>query len=232
VENEISSYRAIKDWSSDDQPREKLAKYGSNSLSNSELLAILIGFGSKGFSAVDTAKDLLTRAGTLPELIGFSIEQIKRTKGLGDAKAIGLVAAFELAKRIKANNFSEMPLLNSPDALASMYMPRFYGVKQEQFLVILLNTAKRLIRDKMITQGLIDGTLIHSREIFKFAIENSASSIILMHNHPSGNKTPSNEDIRITKQLVEGGNLLDIPVLDHLIIAGDEFTSLRLEGLM
>lgn len=230
MENNISTYKSIKDWSEDDRPREKLAKYGANNLSNSELLAILIGSGSRGFSAVDAAKDLLESAGSLAELVSFSIEKIKKIKGLGDARAIGLLAAFELSKRIRVANIDTLPILNSPELIAQLFIPRFYGLKQEHFLVILLNPAKRLIKDVIVSKGLVDEVLIHPREVFKPAIEHSASSIILMHNHPSGNPKPSKEDINITYEIVQAGRLLDIPVIDHIIIAGDEFSSFRLLG--
>lgn len=225
-------YKSIKNWVHDDRPREKLVKFGPENLSNSELLAILIGSGTKGFSAVDAGRQLLELGGSISKVAKFNIEQIQQVKGLGPAKSITLRAAFELAKRIKAEPFKESITITSPEKIANLYIPRFYGEDQEMFYIILLSTSKKIIKERMISKGTLDSTIVHPRDVFKYAIENSASCIMLMHNHPSGNCSPSRADIEITKQLIDAGNMLEIPVLDHIIIAGDTFTSLRNEGIV
>ncbi len=224
AEEKIS--KSIKDWSEDDRPREKLAKYGSENLSNSELLAILIGSGSKGFSALDAAKELIDMAGSIHKLTGLTINNIKKIKGLGDARAITLLAAIELSRRIKSEIIIEKPI-TSPEMVAAKYIPRFYGVKQEKVLAILLDTQKRIIKEVYVSIGTLDSSIAHPRDIFREAIENNASSIIMMHNHPSGIAEPSQNDIAITKIMIDAGKIMGIPLIDHIIIGGDSFFSLR-----
>ena len=224
-------YQTIKEWSEDDRPREKLTKYGSSSLSNSELLAILIGSGSKGFSALDAAKELIKIAGNISDLSGLSIDKIKTIRGLGDARAVTLKAAFELAKRIKSEPLKFDKKIVSPEVVAKYYIPRFYGINHEEFLIILLNSTKKIIKDIVISKGILTQTIIHPREVFRAAIESAANSIILIHNHPSGNSEPSTNDIFITKELIKAGKILGIEIDDHIIIAGDEYVSLRGRGI-
>lgn len=222
---EEKNSKSIKEWSEDDRPREKLAKYGSENLSNSELLAILIGSGSKGFSALDAAKELLDLAGSINKLPELTISKIKKIKGLGDARAITLLAAIELSRRIKSEVIYKKPI-TSAEMLAKKYIPRFYGVKQETVLAILLDTKKRIIKDVNVSMGTLDSSIAHPRDIFRQAIENNAAAIVLMHNHPSGNPEPSHNDIAVTKKLIESGKLVGIPIIDHIIIGGDTFFSL------
>lgn len=229
--DEVIKYRTIKEWSEDDRPREKLAKYGSSSLSNSELIAILIGSGSRGFSALDAAKELIDLAGNIYDLSGLSVDKIKTIKGLGDARAVTLKAAFELAKRIKSEPLKFDKKIVSPDVIARYYIPRYYGVTHEEFLIVLLNSTKRIIKDIVISKGILNQTVVHPREVFRPAIESSAHSIILLHNHPSGSSEPSSEDIFVTKELIKGGKILGINIDDHIIIAGDDYLSLRAYGV-
>lgn len=217
---------SIKDWSKDDRPREKLAQYGAENLSNSELLAILIGSGSKGFSALDAAKELIKTAGSVHKLPSLTINKIKQIKGLGDARAISLLAAIELTKRIKAEPNLEKPI-SSAEMLARKYIPKFYGIKQEKFLAILLDTKKRIIKDLYISIGTLDTSIVHPRDVFREAIENNSSAIILMHNHPSGSVLPSRSDINSTKNLIDASHIIGIPIIDHIIIGGDDFFSMR-----
>lgn len=229
--DEVIKYRTIKEWSEDDRPREKLAKYGSSSLSNSELIAILIGSGSRGFSALDAAKELIDLAGNIYDLSGLSVDKIKTIKGLGDARAVTLKAAFELAKRIKSEPLKFDKKIVSPDVIARYYIPRYYGVTHEEFLIVLLNSTKRIIKDIVISKGILNQTIVHPREVFRPAIESAAHSIILLHNHPSGSSEPSSEDIFVTKELIKGGKILGIHIDDHIIIAGDDYLSLRAYGV-
>lgn len=228
--NQRSLYKPIKEWRLDERPRERLMKNGASSLSDSELLAILISTGTKNFSAVDLAKMLLDRFQSLRELASRDISEIRSVKGIGLAKAITLSAAFEISRRIQASVFEDNPILRSPEDVANFFIPMLRGVRQERFYVVLLNSSNRITRIKLITEGTLNASLVHPREVFRFAIIETAASMILVHNHPSGNTTPSEEDLTMTRKLVEAGKLIDIPVLDHLIIAEDRFTSLARLG--
>jgi DNA repair protein RadC len=230
--NKESLYKPIKEWREDERPRERLLKNGPSSLSDSELLAILISTGTKNLSALDLAKLLLDRFHSLSELSSRDISELKSIKGIGEAKAITLSAAFEISRRIQASAFEENPVFRSPKDVASYFIPILRGVKQERFYIVLLNSSNRITRIKLITEGTLNASLVHPREVFRFAITETAAAIILIHNHPSGNPTPSTEDINMTKKLIEASKYIDIPILDHLIIAGDKFTSFSQLGLI
>ncbi|MGB9771016.1 MAG: RadC family protein [Candidatus Kapaibacteriota bacterium] len=225
-----SLYKPIKEWRPDERPRERLLKNGPNALSDSELLAILISTGTKNQSALDLAKLLLERFQNLRELSSRDISELKSIKGIGLAKAITLSAAFEISRRIQASGFEENPIFRSPNDVANYFIPLLRGVKQERFYIALLNSSNRITRIRLVTEGTLNASLVHPREVFRFAITEAAASIILVHNHPSGNPTPSTEDLNMTKKLVEASKYIDIPILDHLIIAGDRFTSLAQMG--
>lgn len=228
--NQASGYKPIKEWRADERPRERLMKHGPASLSDSELLAILLSTGTKNLSALDLAKMLLDRFQSLRELASRDISEIRSVKGIGLAKAITLSAAFEISRRIQASAFGDNPILRTPEDVAKFFIPLLRGVRQERFYVVLLNSSNRITRIKLITEGTLNASLVHPREVFRFAITETAASIILVHNHPSGNCTPSQEDLEITQKLVEAGKLIDIAILDHLIIAEDRFTSLAKLG--
>ncbi|MFA6569881.1 MAG: DNA repair protein RadC [Bacteroidota bacterium] len=225
-------FSPIRNWRQDERPRERLATHGSESLSDAELLAILISSGTKGFSALDAGRDLLEKYSSLSNLASCDLSELKKTKGLGPAKAVKLVAAFEIAKRVKAEPFSSKKNIRTPADIANYYIPKFHGEKKEKFYTLLLSSANKIIREVQVSEGTLNGSTVHAREVFKIAISESAASIILMHNHPSGSPEPSPEDIGITKQLVEAGNIVGIKVLDHLIIAGDSYTSFVQRGLL
>ncbi len=225
-----TNYKPIKEWRADERPRERLLKNGPDSLSDSELLAILISTGTKNLSALDLAKLLLDKFQNLRGLASRDISELKSIKGIGLAKAITLSAAFEISRRIQASGFVENPMFRSPQDVANYFIPLLRGVKQERFYIALLNSSNRITRIHLVTEGTLNASLVHPREVFRLAITESAASIILIHNHPSGNPTPSNEDITMTKKLVQASKYIDIPILDHLIIAGDQFTSLAQLG--
>lgn len=227
-----SGYKAIREWRIDDRPRERLMKHGAETLSDAELLAILITSGTKGFSAIDAARMLLQSHENLTNLSSCDYSQFKQIKGIGSAKAVTLAAAFEISKRIKIPNFDNKEIIKTPDAIAEAYIPKFQGLKKEIFLILLLNSSNQIFREVKISEGSLNASIVHPREVFRIAITESAASIILMHNHPSGNQAPSKEDMNITKQLVESGKLLNIRVLDHLIIAGENFYSFAREGFI
>ncbi|HTY10667.1 MAG TPA: DNA repair protein RadC [Bacteroidota bacterium] len=231
--NESSFYHSrIKDWPRNERPREKLINVGPELLSDAELLAILIGSGSGKVTALDLAKTLFIEKGTLRGLAGMAVADLKQFKGIGDAKAVTIAAAFELARRLQSSPEIERKMIRSPADIAEQFIPSLRDLQQEVFLVVLLNSANKIIREITITKGLLNSSLTHPREVFRHAILEHAASVILMHNHPSGNPEPSQEDVSITKQIVEAGKVIGIPVHDHIIIAGANFTSFAERGLM
>lgn len=231
--NETSFYHTkIRDWPANERPREKLINQGAEILTESELLAILIGSGSGSVTALDLAKSLLVEHKSLRSLASSGVGDLKQFKGIGDARAVAIVAAFELARRLHSSPEEVQHTIRTPTDVAGKFIPILRDLKQEVFLVILLNSANRIIKEVTITRGLLNSSLTHPREVFRHAIIEHAASIILMHNHPSGNLEPSQEDIAITKQLVEASKVVGIPVHDHLIIAGGGFTSFAERGLM
>ncbi len=228
---ETSDYHAkIKDWSEDDRPREKLERHGSSALSDAELLAILIGSGTKNITALDLAKTLMAEYGTLAGVAKCSFHELSRFKGIGRVKAIKLVAAFEMVRRVEARPDQKKTKVNAPEDVAQKYLPLMRDLKKEIFKVILLDSANRIIRDVTISEGTLNASLVHPREVFKAATDERAASIILLHNHPSGNAEPSVEDIAVTEQLKQAGKIMGIPVRDHIIVAGYRFTSLAKLG--
>ncbi|MCX7879202.1 MAG: DNA repair protein RadC [Ignavibacteria bacterium] len=230
--NPDNSYKPIREWRLDDRPREKLIKNGANTLSDSELLAILISTGTKSLTALDLAKLLLDKYQNLYELSTRDISELKSIKGIGLAKSVTLSAAFELSRRIQSTQLDQNSIIRSPSDIANYFIPLLKGIKQERFYVVLLNSSNKIIRIKAITEGTLNASLIHPREVFRFAITESSASIILVHNHPSGNPTPSNEDIEVTKKLMKASQYIEIPILDHIIIAGNNYTSLANLGVI
>lgn len=210
----------------DDRPREKLILRGPQSLSDAELIAILLRTGMKGKSVLTIAQEMINREGNLAVLSSKSHASLIKTNGIGKDKAATLVAAFELAKRIlHQQKWLFDKKITSPSDVAEIYIPLLKNETKEQFWVLCLSTSNKIIKQEAISIGNLNSSVVHQREVFKVAIDNNAASIILMHNHPSGNTEPSNEDIVITKKLVEAGKIMDIPIFDHIIIAGNNYTS-------
>jgi DNA repair protein RadC len=195
-----------------------LIEKGADALKNSELIAILLRTGLKGFSAVQVAEQLLHRFGTLDTLSRASIEDLRQIKGVGRDKAIALKSAFTLARRMASEIHHESPALDNPERIAELLRESNRAFDVESFQVVLLNTRRRLIRVERISQGTLDTILVHPREVFKSAIAANAAAIVLAHNHPSGDPTPSEADIKVTRDLIRAGQLLKIEVLDHVII--------------
>jgi len=193
-------------------------------------LAILIGTGSHGMSALDIARNMLDNYQSIMDLGSRSIQELCSIKGMGMAKAIGIAAAFELSRRFQQESFNPGRILQSPDDVARYFIPRMRGARTESFYIALLNTSNIVFSTKKISEGSLNSSIVHPREVFRTAIIESAASIIALHNHPSGNTEPSNEDISLTEQLRQVGNMMHIPLLDHIIIAGDTYTSLRERG--
>jgi DNA repair protein RadC len=208
----------IKDLPGQERPRERLAECGADALRNAELIAILLRTGMKGISAIQMAEQILSRFRTLDELSRATLEQLQQIKGIGRDKAIALKSAFTLAQRLAREFHEEPPLLDTPERIADLLREENRGYAVEHFQVILLNTRRKLIRVEQISQGTLDTLLVHPREVFKPAILSHASAIILVHNHPSGDPTPSEGDIRATRELIRAGQLLRIEVMDHVIL--------------
>ncbi len=223
----------IKSWAEDDRPREKLLLKGKNALSDAELLAILLGSGTRHESALDLAKGILKdMQESLSELSRLSLEGLMKYKGIGEAKAVTVLAALELGKRRnEAIVIEKDKITNSRDAF-EIFRSRLGDLPYEEFRIILLNKANKVIRSCSISEGGISGTVVDPKKIFKIALDHHASSIILGHNHPSGNIQPSEADQKITKKLKEAGNMLDVAVLDHLIIGDDKYFSFADEGMV
>jgi DNA repair protein RadC len=216
----------VKDLPLDDRPREKLILRGPQSLSDAELLAILLRTGTKEKSVVLLAQELLIKHSNLAMLATASHSALKLPKGIKDDKAATLSAAFEISRRVQnQSRFVSNKKITSPKDVAEIFIPLLRDELREQFVVICLSTSNRIIRYNTISIGNLNSSVVHPREIFRVAIENNSANIILLHNHPSGNPEPSNEDISITKKLVEAGKILDIQVFDHIIIAGNSFLS-------
>ena len=228
----VRYHTKITDWPKDERPREKLINHGAEALTEAELLAIVIRTGSGKATAVDLAKKIITDFGTLAALASRSPQEFMKIHGLGSVKAISLVAAFEIGRRAASNYREDNMQVRSPLDLVNRYQPLLRDVHQEIFKVILLDSANHIIGEKEISRGILNSSLAHPREVFRHAILAPAASIILLHNHPSGNPEPSTEDIQITKQIVEAGKVVGIPVHDHIIIAGTRFTSFAERGLI
>jgi DNA repair protein RadC len=223
----------IRDMAAHERPRERLLHAGAEALRNAELIAILLRTGLKGASAVNVADELLLKFRTLGELARASVDDLRRVKGVGRDKAIALKAAFTLAQRMAAELHGEAPLLDSPGRIADFLREENRCYDVETFQVLLLNARRRLIRVERPSQGLLDTLLVHAREVFRPAIAANAAAIVLVHNHPSGDPTPSEADIKVTRDLIRAGHLLKIEVLDHVILGRRsaererDYTSLR-----
>ena len=223
----------IKDIPASERPRERLAASGPDALGNSDLIAILLRTGLQGKSALVIGQELLAKFRTLDRLSQASVKELCEVKGIGRDKAVTLQAAFTLARRMAAEIRAESPMLDTPERIADLLREDARGYEVEHFLVLLLNTRRRLIRVEPISQGTLDSIHVHAREVFKHAISANASAIVLVHNHPSGDPTPSEADIRVTRDLIRAGQLLKIEVLDHVILGrrtaerSKDFVSLR-----
>ena len=207
--------------------------HGSQNLSDAELLAILLRTGTKGRSVLSIAQNMVKEEGGLSKIASRTLESLTKESGIGKDKAATLLAAFELGRRVQSQQklFSNKKI-TSPEDIANTFIPILLHELKEKFIVVCLNSANRVIKYETISIGNLNSSVVHPREIFKVAIDCSSASIILIHNHPSGNPEPSNEDISITKKIVEVGKVMDIPVFDHIIIAGKTFTSFVERKLM
>ncbi len=223
----------IKAWAEEDRPREKLTLKGKNALSDAELVAILIGSGNRNETAVELSKKILASINNdLNKLGKLSITDLTHFSGIGEAKAISIIAALELGRRRKKSNIEKRISIKSSNDAYNAINDVLSDLPHEEFWVIYLNKKNEIIKKENISKGGIDGTIADTKIIFKYAIDQLASAMILCHNHPSGNLKPSSADIKLTKKLKETGIMLDTPVLDHLIIGEKDYFSFADEGII
>ncbi|MFS0672944.1 DNA repair protein RadC [Ornithinibacillus sp. 179-J 7C1 HS] len=220
----------IKDVPKEDRPRERLLSLGANHLSNQELLAILLGSGTKDESVMTLANRVLMHFEGLKLLKDATFEELTAIKGIGNAKGVLILSALELGKRLSQYRPNERYVIRSPEDGADYIMEELRNLNQEHFVVLFLNTKNQIIHRQTIFIGSLNASIVHPREVFREAVKRSAASIIVAHNHPSGDPTPSQEDIHVTKRLQESGKMIGIELLDHLIIGDHKFVSLKEKG--
>ena len=223
----------ISEWAPEDRPREKLLTKGISALSNAELLAILIGSGIQKKSAVDLGRELLSIADNNLNTLGkLTIPDLKKINGIGEAKAVSVAAALELGRRRKLSDAGVNPQIKCSADVFNLLQPSLEDIAHEEFWILFLNRSNKVINQLKISQGGVSGTVTDVRIIMKKAVENLASGIIVCHNHPSGNLTPSESDNKITQKIKEAGNLMDVQLLDHLIISGNDYYSYADNGVL
>lgn len=223
----------IKDLPEDERPREKLYKYGPKALSNTELLAIIIRTGNRENTAIEISQKLLAgKKEGIYFLSDTNIQEITKVKGIGKCKAAQILAAVELGKRVMSGTSKDKSRITSPSDIADILMLDMVHLKKEHFRIVMLDTKNQIIGIEDISIGSLNSSIVHPREVFKEAIARSSASIILVHNHPSGDPTPSKEDISITRRLSEGGEILGIKVLDHIIIGNKRYISLKEKDIL
>jgi len=223
----------IRLWAEDDRPREKLQMKGKRALSNTELIAILLGTGTKDFTALELSKRILSKSGgKLKELSRLSVADLTKNKGIGEAKAVCLIAALELANRSGTEEGMARKKVSCSRDVYSFFKPLLQDSSYEEFWILLLNRGNKMINSVCISQGGLSGTVADPKKIFKTALEQYAASVVLCHNHPSGNIKPSESDIRLTQKLKKAGSFLDLPVIDHIIVGEGSYFSFADEGLL
>lgn len=216
----------MKDVAPHDRPREKLERLGATGLGDNELLALVIGSGSRDFDALELANRLIARAGGLHGLTRIGMGDLRDVSGIGRARAAQILAAVELGRRTLVRGGAERPRLTSPRQLATYLLPQYGAGAVEQFGIVMLDTKHRVIRIKIVSVGSLDTTVVHPREVFREAASSSAAAIVLFHNHPSGDPTPSPDDLVLTTRMVSAGDIMGIDVIDHLILADQRYFSL------
>jgi DNA repair protein RadC len=223
----------IKNWAAEDRPREKLLLKGTAALSDAELMAILIGSGTAKMSAVELSKKVLQQVGNdLNDLARLSVKDLMKVKGIGEAKALTIIAALEIGRRRKSQATDEKPRITSSKDAYDQLKENLMDLPHEEFWVLLMNRANKVMKKKRISEGGVSGTVADPKIIYKLALDELASGVIVAHNHPSGNLTASQSDVDLTKKLKEAGKFLEIQLLDHIIIAGHKYYSFADEGLI
>lgn len=232
MENRII-YTPIKQWAQEDRPREKLMLHGKGTLSQAELLAILISTGTKSKSAIDLAREILKKCGDdINHLAKMSVKELVKIEGIGEAKAISIVAAIELGGRRQIAEVKQKKSIGHSKDIYDLFKPKLADLMHEEFWILLLNQGLKIIGERQVSEGGLTSTAVDARKIFRLAIDEGAASIALAHNHPSGSLKPSNEDILLTNRIKEAGKLLDVKVIDHVIVAETGFYSFADEGML
>lgn len=226
------SVKKIKQWPENERPRERLLKYGAESLSDAQLLAIILRTGNKEQGVMELSLSILNKYRSLRNIDCTSIKELSCFKGLGTSKIAQIKAAFELGKRLMAETEDGQPTFSSSLKVYSYFAPRFKNLKKEQFFSLLLDTKNRLIKENKVSEGSLERSIVHPREVFKEAIRESASSVIFIHNHPSGDPTPSRDDIILTERLKNTGEIVGINVLDHVIVGDGRYISMKEKGFL
>jgi DNA repair protein RadC len=222
----------IQRWPVGERPRERLYWSGPDALADAELLALQLGSGTRGRSAVDVAHEVLATYGSLNDLAGREAAELAKVPGVGRAKAARLAATFELSRRLRSRPPAQRLTLSGPAEVYAAFGPLMEDLRREVFRIALLDAQNGLLRDLVISEGTLSASLVHPREVFKPAILESAASVILLHNHPSGDPTPSREDVRLTRQLAECARLLDLRINDHVIVGRGKYVSLAEKGVL
>lgn len=222
----------IQDIPAEERPRERMMAYGPQALSHAELLAILLRTGTSKESAVQLASRMIKQAGGLRNLADLGIEQMTQLKGIGTAKALQIQAGIELGRRMAKSEHGERTIIRSPEDAAEFLMEDLRYLQNEHFVCLFLNTKNQVLAQETLSIGSLNASIVHPREVFRAAIKRSSASIICAHNHPSGDPSPSPEDIQITERLAQAGEVIGIEVLDHVIIGDKRYVSLKEQGLM
>lgn len=208
-------------------PYEKCLEYGATALDNAELLAAIIRSGTNGLSSIELAEKLLESAGNLNGLYNMSVQELMQIKGIGKAKAVQICCILELSRRIAKQKAREKLDFSNAETIAGYYMEDMRHLEKEHLILVMLDNRCRLIRDKVLSVGTSTGSMVSVREIFKEALDNRAASIVLLHNHPSGNPSPSREDMKVTRNVAEAGKIIGIELLDHIVIGDNSYFSFK-----
>jgi DNA repair protein RadC len=226
-QREVRRTFTVSDLPPSERPRERLLRFGVEALSAQELLALILGRGTRGESVMLTSQRLLSRFGDLQGMAGSSVEELSTVRGIGLAKATQLKAAFELGRRLDSYPVKDKRAIRSPEDALQEVKAKLKGKKKEHFLTILLDTRNQVISIAPISVGSLDSSVVHPREVFREALAASAASVIFVHNHPSGDPSPSEDDIKLTQRLVEAGKIMGVEVLDHVVVADSAYASLK-----
>lgn len=222
----------LRDIPNEERPRERMMKYGSGALSQAELLAIILRTGTRQESVIHMAQRMLGEVGGIRGFMDLSLEELTKMRGIGPAKAVQIKAGIELGQRLAVMRQPETAIIRSPRDAADVVMEQLRYLQKEHFVCLFLNTKNHIIAQETLSMGSLNASIVHPREVFRAAIKCSSASIVCVHNHPSGDPTPSSEDILITSRLCKAGELVGIDVLDHIVIGDGEFVSLKEQGLM
>lgn len=230
----MKSYLTVKELPMSERPYEKCEKYGAAALSDAELLAVILRTGTKEQRVIDLAVNILNYSTACPGLLGLNyltMKDLMSIKGVGRVKAIELLCLTELTKRMSKQMRRESVKLLTPESVAEYYMQDMRHLTKEQVMLVMLDSKNRIIKDMIISEGTVNASIMPTREVYVYALKYEAVNIILLHNHPSGDPTPSAEDIRVTKRLMEAGNLIGVTLMDHIIIGDNRYVSLKEQGI-